>query len=199
MGPRASASRLWSAREDDLLCALAKEYNREWSRVAAEIPGRSRAMCRNRLMRLEEQLSPQCKITRRNRCSVCYMLKRGHSCRGKLGQMSVMYETTANMLVNVAKFATDLALPHDAERDPPEPTPEPLPHDTWECASPERSASMSHVFHEYPTDAPPPLADLLSESFDAANESVRCGFPPLPPVFDDDDSGSSSDEPLDAH
>jgi len=73
-------NRTWEPEEDEGLLAAVKEWGSKWKLIAATLPGRSEAMCRNRYQRINAPLNG---APSRNKCTYCGQLKRGHTCYRK--------------------------------------------------------------------------------------------------------------------
>ena len=92
-----------------------------WRQVAAMVPGRSEAMCRNRYQRIMAPVKEGSNCTSRNRCTRCGQMKRGHTCRA---------QTTIDVPSMPSPLVFDsLGLNRDIERleSPPEPSVSPVP------------------------------------------------------------------------
>ena len=73
---------MWTVEEDLLILKMVEEHGKRWSKIAAQLPGRTDNGVRNRFNRMEK--AQELKSTRRAdagyRCRRCGQPKRGHIC-----------------------------------------------------------------------------------------------------------------------
>ena len=78
----ASIVPMWTVEEDLLILKMVEEHGKRWSKIAAQLPGRTDNGVRNRFNRMEK--AQELKSTRRAdagyRCRRCGQPKRGHIC-----------------------------------------------------------------------------------------------------------------------
>lgn len=68
----------WTPQEDLVIREYVEEHGNQWTTLAAELPGRTVAMVRNRYLRIStDQVGT-------NRCKTCGQIARGHTCLLKL-------------------------------------------------------------------------------------------------------------------
>ena len=68
----------WTPQEDLVIREYVEEHGKQWTTLAAEFPGRTVAMVRNRYLRVSTTQVGT------NRCKTCGEIARGHTCLLKL-------------------------------------------------------------------------------------------------------------------
>jgi len=105
--------RSWEPNEDETLMKMISELGHNWKRVAAELPGRTEAMCRNRYQRI---MAPRKGAAPRNRCKACGELKRGHTCLARVRPGAVGAPRPAIAAPAFGHVAYDSLQLHEIER-----------------------------------------------------------------------------------
>jgi len=72
--------KLWSPEEDTIMDTLVQIYGTQWVKISKYLPNRTSDMIRNRYLRRTKFV----KETAKNKCSVCGIVKKGHTCQDKL-------------------------------------------------------------------------------------------------------------------
>ena len=101
--PNPANMKMWEPEEDATMLEALAVHGPRWSKISAQLPGRTEAMCRNRYQRI---MAPIKKAgMSHNRCTSCGEFKRGHTCRARLGLSGLPLpgaSTAANVSADVS-------------------------------------------------------------------------------------------------
>ena len=74
----------WTPGEDQMILNSFAIEGRRWSKIAAQLEGRTSASVRNRFLRIEKGMKLRQAGLSKNRCAACGQQKLGHVCNVKL-------------------------------------------------------------------------------------------------------------------
>lgn len=107
-------SRKWEWHEDMHIKKMVEKHGLNWTRILKGLPNdRTLSAVRNRWQRMINQRN----LKKRNRCQICGLLKRGHSCRGTQNKEIVehdkndkhdMGDENSDLYTNIQNMIEDL-------------------------------------------------------------------------------------------
>ena len=126
---------LWTVEEDLLILQLVKQVGKKWSRIAAQLPGRTDNSVRNRWNRMERgqalrESHASDDTDTSYRCRRCFLPKRGHSCaavtmRDAPANADLQAAAFCHLTASMKSASSSESMIEEAEREETEVAPQP--------------------------------------------------------------------------